>query len=65
VYLDDLYSPVITTPLNLEATLNLDNGRMYVGLTAATGDSHFQTHEILSWQFRSLYADKVVTALLS
>ena len=28
VYLDDMYSPVITTPLNLESTLLLDNGRM-------------------------------------
>lgn len=37
VYMDDMYSPVITTPLNLEDTLKLDDGRMYVGLTAATG----------------------------
>jgi hypothetical protein len=54
-----MYSPVITTPLNLESTLNLDNGRMYVGLTAATGDSNYQVHEILGWQFRSLYIDKI------
>ena len=37
VYLDDTQSPVITTLINLDSTLKLDNGRMYVGLTAATG----------------------------
>jgi hypothetical protein len=58
VYLDDLYSPIITTPLNLEKTIDLDNGRMYVGVTAATGDAHWQAHDILEWQFSSLYIDK-------
>eukprot|EP00595_Chromulina_sp_UTEXLB2642_P001487 CAMPEP_0196765116 /NCGR_PEP_ID=MMETSP1095-20130614/7622_1 /TAXON_ID=96789 ORGANISM="Chromulina nebulosa, Strain UTEXLB2642" /NCGR_SAMPLE_ID=MMETSP1095 /ASSEMBLY_ACC=CAM_ASM_000446 /LENGTH=703 /DNA_ID=CAMNT_0042122545 /DNA_START=1153 /DNA_END=3264 /DNA_ORIENTATION=+ len=57
VYIDDLYSPVITTPLNLDATLILDNGRSYVGLTAATGDNHWQAHDIISWEFNSLYRD--------
>ena len=57
VYVDDMYSPVITTPLNLEFTLNLDDGRAYVGLTAATGENHWQAHDILQWQFRSLYID--------
>lgn len=61
VYIDDLYSPVITTPLNLEATLNLDNGRAYVGITGATGDNHWQAHDILSWQFSSLYKDAPYT----
>ena len=39
IYLDDFQSPVITIPMNLDATLKLDSGRMYVGLTAATGIS--------------------------
>eukprot|EP00981_Chlorochromonas_danica_P011520 scaffold4059_cov174-Ochromonas_danica.AAC.2 len=64
VYLDDLYSPVITTPLNLGATLNLDDGRSYVGLTSATGDNHWQAHDILSWTFSSLYIDEDYTAPL-
>lgn len=59
VYVDDMYSPVITTPLNLDSTLRLEDGRMYVGITAATGDNHWQAHDILSWQFKSLYIDKV------
>lgn len=61
VYLDDMYSPVITTPLNLGATLNLDDGRAYVGVTAATGDQYWQAHDVLSWQFDSLFEDELYT----
>ena len=40
-----MYSPVITTPLNLKKTLNLDDDRAIVGLTASTGDNTWQgTH---------------------
>ena len=53
-----MYSPVITTPINLGATLELDDGRSYVGITAATGDQYWQAHDILSWQFTSLYIDE-------
>lgn len=58
VYIDDMYSPIITTPLNLGATLTLDQGRAWVGVTAATGDEYWQTHDVLSWQFSSLYIDE-------
>lgn len=58
IYVDDLQSPVITIPMNLDSTLKLDSGRMYVGLTAATGDSHYQAHEIKGFHFRSLYSDR-------
>jgi hypothetical protein len=58
VYVDDLYSPVIITPINLDATLKLDDGRAYVGFTAATGDSHWQAHDILDWRWESLYQNK-------
>ena len=57
IYLDDLDSPVITTPLNLGSTLQLDRGRAYVGFTAGTGDTHWQTHDILDWSFISLTHD--------
>lgn len=56
-----MYSPVITTPMNLDATLKLDNGRAFVGLTAATGDSTWQAHDILGWKFTSLFADMEYT----
>ena len=58
IYIDDLYSPVLTVPLNLEATLKMDAGRMYVGLTSATGNSNWQAHDVLQWQFRSLFEDR-------
>ena len=58
VYVDDMYSPVITIPMNLEDTIQLQDGRMYVGITAATGDNHWQAHDLLSWQFKSLYIDR-------
>jgi len=53
-----MYSPVITCPLDLASTIALDDGRMYVGITAATGDNHWQAHDILSWNFKSLFIDK-------
>jgi|ERR1719263_884933 len=62
VYVDDLYSPVLTTPLNLESTLKMDDGRMYVGLTSATGNSNWQVHDVLEWQFRSLHIDRLYEA---
>ena len=40
VYLDNLDSPIITTPINLDKTLKLDRGRAYVGFTASTGTTH-------------------------
>lgn len=57
VYVDDMYSPVLTTALNLDKTLNLDDGRAYIGLTAATGVRNWQNHDILGWQFTSLHID--------
>jgi Legume lectin domain len=61
VYIDDLHSPVISTPIDLASTLDLDCGRAYVGFTAATGDEHWQAHDILNWQFSSLFIDKDYT----
>lgn len=57
IFIDDMYSPVLITPLNLAATIHLENGRAFVGLTAATGDEHWQAHDILGWQFTSNYED--------
>ena len=43
VYLDDLVSPVLVTPLNLNGLLHLYHGRAWVGFTGATGLSTWQT----------------------
>ncbi len=57
VFFDDLFSPIITTPINLESTLKLDRGKATVGFTGSTGDTHWQTQDILLWTFDSLTLD--------
>ena len=59
VYLDDLYSPVLTVPMNFDALIKLRNGRAFVGFTAATGDNMYQTHDIISWSFTQMRKDPV------
>jgi hypothetical protein len=50
IFLDDLTKPVLTVPLDLGATLRLDQEKAWVGLTAATG-RRFQAHDIYSFSF--------------
>jgi hypothetical protein len=45
VFVDDLFKPVLITPLNLDATLQLNRGRAWVGFTAATGDATYQVSQ--------------------
>lgn len=49
--------PALIVPLNLAETLKLQNGRAWVGFTAATGTAFWQTHDILSWEFTQLRED--------
>jgi hypothetical protein len=55
IFLDDVTKPLLVVPLNLAATINLKatDGRAWVGFTAATGDSHYQVHDIREWEFVS------------
>jgi hypothetical protein len=57
VYVDDLKAPILTVPMNLASTLDLQSGRSYVGFTAATGENMWQVHDILEWEFTSLRED--------
>ena len=57
VYIENLDVPVLSVPLHLSATLNLDRGRAWAGFTGATGDETHQTHELYSWHFSSLRMD--------
>ena len=50
VFLDDLANPALTVSLDLAATLSFDNGRAWVGFTAATG-AWTENHDILNWSF--------------
>jgi hypothetical protein len=54
VYVDNLFTPIFTTVINVASTLSLDNGRAWVGFTASTGESFYQVHDIMSWQFAAL-----------
>ena len=48
ILLDDL-GPVLTVSVDLAQTLDLDQGRAWVGFTAATGGG-WQNHDIQNWR---------------
>jgi peptide-N4-(N-acetyl-beta-glucosaminyl)asparagine amidase len=48
IFLDDLANPVLTVPVDLKTTLNLDPDQTWAGFTAATG-GRSQAHDILSF----------------
>ena len=49
VYIDDLTTPRITAPIDLN-TLGLNAGKAWVGFTASTGGAT-EIHDILTWSF--------------
>ena len=49
VFLDDLSTPVLISPVDLSLVTDED-GRAFVGFTASTG-SGWENHDILSWSF--------------
>lgn len=57
VYAFDLVTPILVSPINLDALLKLHHGRAFVGFTAATGTQTWQVHDILEWRFTSLRHD--------
>lgn len=54
VYVDDMATPKLVVPLNLDATLKLHHGRAWVGFTAATGTKSWQNQDIMDWSFDSM-----------
>ena len=52
VYLDDMVNPLMTVYVNLAKVMNLDEGRAWVGFTAACG-ADWQNQDLLSWFFAS------------
>ncbi|MFT4541919.1 MAG: glucose/arabinose dehydrogenase [Planctomycetota bacterium] len=50
IYVDNFVTPVLSVTIDLDTTLNLDNGRAWVGFTAATGGLS-QNHRVHSWSF--------------
>ena len=58
VYCQNVNDPILTVPLHLSKTLNLNRGRAWVGFTASTGDETFQVHDVLDFTFSSLRHDE-------
>ena len=52
VFLNDLENPLMTVYVNLARVMDLDNGRAWVGFTAASG-ADWQNHDLVSWAFDS------------
>jgi hypothetical protein len=52
VFLDDLENPLLTVPVALAEAVALDNGRAWVGFTAATG-ADFYNQDVIRWSFNS------------
>ncbi|MFH0953362.1 MAG: L-type lectin-domain containing protein [Verrucomicrobiota bacterium] len=50
VYVDDMDLPVLAVKADLESLLSLDEGKAWVGFTAATWNA-FENHDILNWVF--------------
>ena len=50
VYLDDLENPLMTVYVNLARVMDLDEGRAWVGFTAA-GGADWQNQDLVSWSF--------------
>ena len=49
VYLDDLSTPRLIVPVNLDTLLDLEGGNAWIGFTAATGAA-YENHDLLRWQ---------------
>jgi hypothetical protein len=50
VFVDDFENPLITASIDLASVMNLDQGRAWVGFTAATGTDYYN-QDVLSWSF--------------
>jgi Legume lectin domain len=60
VYLDDLSTPVLTSPLDISLVADA-GGRTWVGFTASTG-AGYENHDILAWSFNTT---EVTSAMVS
>jgi len=57
LYCYDVLLPYAHTHRALKCSLDLDNGRAFVGFTAATGEEMWQQHDIMSWHFTATRED--------
>ncbi|MBL8764122.1 MAG: hypothetical protein JNM07_07625 [Phycisphaerae bacterium] len=59
VYFDRADQPVVTVELDLESTVELRDGKAFVGLVASTSDSR-QNHDILTWSLTGTQGGRAV-----
>jgi hypothetical protein len=52
VYVDDMKMPILTAHIDIAKTINLDNGKAWVGISSATG-AGYANHDILSWSMKT------------
>ena len=64
IFVDNLVSPVLQVPVDLNAVLSLAQGQALVGLTAGTGDAT-ENHDVLSWVFTPTGAALPTTTLVA
>ncbi|HMB00005.1 MAG TPA: L-type lectin-domain containing protein, partial [Spirochaetota bacterium] len=50
LYIDDMTTPVLTDNITIDNELALDNGKAWIGFTAATG-ADYENHDIESWSY--------------
>jgi len=55
IYLDNSNTPILSIAINLPEVLQLEEGKAWVGFTAATGGL-YTNHDILSWEFQDSLA---------
>jgi len=50
VFVDDLYVPKLSIPIDLGKAIHAPDGRAFVGFTSSTAN-YFQVHDVLQWYF--------------
>jgi hypothetical protein len=53
VFIDDYPDPVLSTPIDLDDTLDLTDGAAFVGFTAGTDPGFYSDHRIIGWAFNA------------
>jgi hypothetical protein len=64
VYLDEDDTAALIVPVDISSILNLDNGKAWVGFTAATG-LDAENHDILNWDFNLTNSTVYLPAILN
>jgi hypothetical protein len=65
IFYQNLVTPILSVPLDLDTTMSLSAGTSYIGFTGATGGAdNVQRQEVLSWSFSNVVPAPGAAALL-